>query len=284
MEEETPSAMHADQSIRLASGTIRRMLVLAVGVGLASPASAQEQSTEELAKKAQNPIADLISLPFQSNTNFGVGPFHSPQEILNIQPVIPISINPDWNLITRWITPVISQPKLSPTGNEQFGIGDLNPSLFFSPAKPAEIIWGVGPTFLLPTATDQNLGNHRWGAGPSVVVLTIQGHWLFGALANNIWSFASTGKGSNVNQMLIQPFVNYNFPDGWYLTSSPVITADWLADGRKWTVPVGGGFGRLFKLGEQPINTQVQVFYNVTTPRGGAKWQARLQMQLLFPK
>jgi hypothetical protein len=161
---------------------------------------------------------------------------------------------------------------------------DDHPSLFLSPAKPGEIIWGVGPTFLLPTATDQNLGNHRWGAGPSVVVLTIQGHWLFDALANNIWSFASTGKGSNVNQMLIQPFVNYNFPGGWYLTSSPVVTANWLADGRKWTVPVGGGFGRLFKVGEQPVNMQVQAFYNVTTPRGGAKWQARIQMQFLFPK
>jgi hypothetical protein len=92
------------------------------------------------------------------------------------------------------------------------------------------------------------------------------------------------GKGSNVNQMLINPFVNYNFPDGWYLTSGPDVTADWLANGRKWTVPVGGGFGRLFKLGEQPINMQLQAFYNVATPRGGAKWQARFQVQFLFPQ
>ena len=120
----------------------------------------------------------MISLPFQSNTNFGVGPFHAPQEVLNIQPVIPISISDDWNLITRWITPVISQPKILPTGHEEFGMGDLNPSFFL----------GIGPTFLLPTATDQNLGDHRWGAGPAAVVLTIQGHWVIGALANNIWS------------------------------------------------------------------------------------------------
>ena len=265
------------------------VLLPVMGPGFASIAVGQdrspgEESTEELAKKAQNPVADLISVPFQSNTNFGVGPFDSPQEILNIQPVIPFHVTPDWNLITRWITPVISQPKLSPTGHEEFGIGDLNPSLFLSPAKPGEIIWGIGPTFLLPTATDQNLGNHRWGAGPSAVVLTIQGHWLFGVLANNIWSFASTGKGSNVNQMLIQPFVNYNFPEGWYLTSSPVITANWLADGRKWTVPVGGGFGRVFKISEQHVNMQLQAFYNVATPRGGAKWQARFEVTLLFPE
>lgn len=163
------------------------LLALAAGIGLTSAASAEEPSTEELAKEAQNPVANLISLPFQSNTNFGVGPFHSPQEILNIQPVIPVTINQDWNLITRWITPIISQPKLSPTDQEQFGIGDLNPSFFLSPARPGEIIWGIGPTFLLPTATDQNLGNHRWGAGPSAVLLTIQGHWVLGVLANNIW-------------------------------------------------------------------------------------------------
>ena len=260
------------------------LLLLVAGTAFATAALAEDDSTEELAKKAQNPIADMISLPFQSNTNFGVGPYQAPQEILNIQPVIPIHIDQDWNLITRWITPVISQPKLSPIGHEQFGLGDLNPSFFLSPAKPGEIIWGVGPTFLLPTATDQNLGDHRWGAGPSVVLLTIQGHWLYGVLANNIWSFASTGNGSNVNEMLIQPFVNYNFPGGWYLTSSPVVTADWLARGRKWTVPVGGGVGRLLKLDKQPINLQVQVFYNVATPRGGAKWQARLEATLLFPK
>ena len=264
------------------------LFLSAAGLGWAASASGQEQtseqSTEALAKAAQNPVANMISLPFQSNTNFGFGPFHQPQEILNIQPVIPVSITPDWNLITRWVTPVVSQPKLSPTDNREFGLGDANPQFFFSPAKPGEIIWGIGPTFLLPTATDQNLGNHRWGAGPTAVLLTIQGQWVLGVLANNIWSFASTGNGSNVNQMTIQPFVNYNFPKGWYLTSSPIMTANWLAKGEKWTVPVGGGFGRTFKLGEQPVNMSLAAYYNAVTPKGGAKWQARFQVQFLFPK
>jgi hypothetical protein len=267
---------------------------LAIAIGLTSasaalaeePSAADEEKTEELAKAAQNPVANLISVPFQFQSNFGVGPYHQPQGVLNIQPVIPIPINDDWNLITRWITPVIAQPRLSPTDGREFGLGDVNPSFFLSPSKPSEggIIWGVGPTFLLPTATDKNLGNHRWGAGPSAVVLTIKGPWVVGVLANNIWSFASTGKGSNVNQMLIQPFANYNFPHGWYLTSSPIITANWLASGAKWTVPVGGGFGRLFKVGELPINMQLAAYYNVETPKGGAKWQARFQVQLLFPR
>jgi hypothetical protein len=267
--------------------------VMAIGLALASPALGQEQSgdaneksTEDLAKAAQNPVANLISVPFQFQSNFGVGPYHQPQGVLNIQPVIPITINDDWNLITRWITPVIAQPRLSPTDGREFGLGDLNPSFFLSPSKPGGggIIWGIGPTFLLPTATDKNLGNHRWGAGPSAVVLTIKGPWVVGVLANNIWSFASTGKGSNVNQMLIQPFVNYNFSHGWYLTSSPIITANWLASGAKWTVPVGGGFGRLFKVGQLPVNMSLAAYYNVETPKGGAKWQARFQVQLLFPR
>lgn len=267
---------------------------LAIAIGLASASAAlgeersaaDEEKTEELAKAAQNPIANLISVPFQFQSNFGVGPYHQPQGVLNIQPVIPIKINDDWNLITRWVTPVIAQPRLSPTDGREFGLGDLNPSLFLSPSKPGEggIIWGVGPTFLLPTATDRNLGNHRWGAGPSIVLLTIKGPWVVGVLANNIWSFASTGKGSNVNQMLVQPFVNYNLPHGWYLTSSPIITANWLAPGAKWTVPAGGGFGRLFKVGELPVNASLAAYYNVETPKGGAKWQARFQVQLLFPR
>lgn len=261
-------------------------------MALASTAMAQEQpaaeekSTEELAKAAQNPIASLISVPFQFQSNFGVGPYHRPQGVLNVQPVIPITINDDWNLITRWVTPILSQPQLTPTDHREFGLGDLNPSFFLSPSKPGDggIIWGIGPTFLLPTATDTNLGNHRWGAGPTAVLLTIKGPWVVGVLANNIWSFASTGQGANVNQMLIQPFVNYNFPHGWYLTSSPIVTANWLASGAKWTVPAGGGFGRVFKVGELPINMSLAAYYNIETPKGGAKWQARFQVQLLFPK
>jgi hypothetical protein len=262
----------------------------ATSLPMALPSEAQEEkaaaapdSTEELAKASQNPVANLISVPFQFNENFGVGPYRQPQSILNIQPVIPFHINEDWNLITRWITPLISQPKLGPTDQREFGLGDINPSLFLSPAKPGEIIWGIGPTFLLPTATDKNLGNSKWGTGPALVVLTIQGPWVVGALANNIWSFASTGRGSNVNLMTLNPFVNYNFHGGWYLTSSPIITANWLAKGDKWTVPVGGGFGRLFKIGKQPINMQLAAYYNAETPKGGAKWQARFQVQLLFP-
>ena len=242
-------------------------------------------SKEELAKLAQNPVANLISVPFQNNFNFGVGPNKVCQYVLNVQPVIPITLNDEWNLITRWITPIIDQPSPAPGVRSASGLGDINPSFFLAPANPGKIIWGIGPTTTLPTATDPLLGTGMYQVGPSAVALTIQGHWVFGALVNNQWSVAGWG-GRNLNNFLLQPFVNYNLPNGWYLTSSPIITADWTADHRDmWTVPLGAGMGKIVKLGGKlPLNLQLAAYDNVCTPRNGADWQLRFQVQILLPK
>lgn len=193
-------------------------------------------SAEELAKIAQNPVANMISIPFQNNFNFDVGPNKATQYLLNFQPVVPITLNEDWNLITRWITPIINQPSPAPGVRSAFGIGDINPSFFLSPAKPGALIWGVGPTTTLPTATDSMLGAGKYQVGPSAVVLRIQGHFLFGALANNQWSVGGWGP-KNQNNFLLQPFLNYNLPHGWYLSTSPILTANWNANHRDmWTV------------------------------------------------
>lgn len=240
--------------------------------------------TEELAKKTQNPVSDLISVPFQNNFNFGIGPNRVTQWDLNFQPVIPLHLNECWNLIARIITPIINQPSPAPGIHSAFGLGDINPTFFLSPAKPHKLIWGIGPTFLLPTATDPLLGQEKWCAGPSVVGLIMPGHWVIGALANNQWSFAGWGNRS-VNQMLIQPFINLNLPEGWYLTTSPVITANWKATSDdRWTVPVGGGVGRIFKMFDQHLNAQLQAFCNVKTPHEGPDWQLRAEIALLFPE
>jgi hypothetical protein len=271
---------------------------------LSTLAIAQEQSsTEDLAKKTQNPVADLISVPLQSNFNFGAGFHHNNMiYVLNIQPVIPIKLSEEWNLITRTIMPVISQPSLFPSfggtvsGTTGSGLGDFNPTFFLSPAKPGELIWGLGPTFTLPTATDRDLGAGKWSMGPAGVLLTMQGHWVYGALLNNQWSVGGWGD-KPVNAFLMQPFVNYNLPDGWYLTSGPIVTANWKADkaGDVWTVPLGGGFGKLFRLGsilpveghpiaKLPINMQLAAYGNVAKPEFGPAWQLRFQIQFLFPK
>ncbi|MGB7436326.1 MAG: hypothetical protein WBR26_02470 [Candidatus Acidiferrum sp.] len=264
----------------------------------ATPAAAV--NTDALRNAAQNPVASLISVPLQDNFNFGIGPADRTQNVLNIQPVIPMSVSKDWNLIVRWITPVIYQPlpvaqlpgtPLQSTG--VYGLGDMNPSFFLVPKK-SKIIWGVGPTVVLPTATNTTyLGQGKLSVGPSVVVLVQPPHWTIGFLANNVWSvaghsdFNSAGQVNKppVNQFLLQWFVNYNMKKGWYLTTSPIVTANWRGgDSNVWTVPFGGGVGRIMKLGFQPVNVTAQFYGNAVHPPGTSPWGLRLQFVLLFPK
>lgn len=255
---------------------------------VAGSASVQaELSTEELAKLAQNPVGNLISVPFQNNTNLNYGPEKKTQNILNIQPVIPVSVNEDWNIITRTILPVVSQPALYPGDDRTNGLGDTVFTAFLSPAKPGNVIWGAGPVVQLPTNTDSQLGNRNWGMGLSGVVLHLEhgDPWVYGVLVNNIWSLTDSGTGGSYNNATIQPFLNFNFPGGLYLTSSPIITANWKAENsQRWVVPLGGGVGKIFHIGRLPVNTQLSAYYNVVTPDDEANWQVRAQVQFMFPK
>ena len=244
---------------------------------IANPAFG-EMSAEELAKLAQNPVGNLISVPFQNNTNLNFGPEKGTQNILNIQPVIPISLTPDWTVITRTIVPVIWMPTLGPESPATSGIGDIQMTAFLSPANPGEWIWGAGPIAQFPTNSREELGNKNWGLGPSAVLLHME-------KGNNIWSLTSDKQGGAYSNGLIQPFVNYNFEGGLYLTSAPILTVNWKAENsQQWTVPVGGGVGKIFHIGKLPVNTQISAYYNVVTPDYGANWQIRAQVQLMFPK
>ena len=246
-----------------------------------------EMSAEELAKLAQNPVGNLISLPFQNNTNLNFGPEKGTQNILNIQPVVPISVDKDWNIITRTILPVIWMPALGPDMGAKSGIGDLQLTAFLSPANPGEWIWGLGPIVQAPTNSNAELGNKNWGLGPSAVLLHIKhgDPWVYGALVNNVWSVTSNKQGGAYNNGLIQPFVNYNFPEGLYLTSAPIWTVDWKANGsQRWTIPLGGGIGKIFHFDKLPVNTQISAYYNFIRPDFAANWQIRAQVQLMFPK
>ncbi len=257
------------------------IVILCFGVG--SPVFAQDES--ELAKKTQNPVSDLISVPIQNNFNFGVGPDDDLQYVLNIQPVYPMNLSENWNWIHRAIIPFIDQPELAPGFGDEFGLSDIQYQGFLSPAKPGKLIWGVGPVLSFPTAGDEALGTEKWSAGVGAVALTIKGPWVIGALVTNIWSFAGEDDRADVNQGLLQYFINYNFPGGFYFTSAPVITANWEADSDdRWTVPFGGGFGKILKIGKLPINTSLSAYYNVEHPDNGPEWSARLQFQFLFPK
>ena len=204
--------------------------------------------------------------------------------MLNIQPVVPLHINADWNLISRTIMPVISQPNPISNGNTN-GIGDVTQEFFVSPTHPGELIWGVGPVFTIPSATDPILGQGKVLLGLTAVLLVTPGHGVIGALVNNQWSVGGNPLRPAVNEFLAQPFVNYNMAHGWFLTTSPVITANWLAaPDQRWTVPIGGGIGRIFKLGDQPVSLQIQGLYNVVRPDGAPTWQLRTELSLLFPE
>jgi len=259
----------------------------------AAPAS----DTEALAKATQNPVANLISVPFQNNTNFAIGPYDRTQNILNVQPVIPTRLNPHVMLISRIIQPIVWQPYSAQTTGGEFGFGDMSPTFFLSPANPGKLIWGAGPAWVFPTATNQLLGQGKVSIGPSVVALLQPGHWTLGALVNNVWSFAGSGSRPEVNQMTLQYFINYNLHKGWFLTSSPIITANWnnaatldaangndTTSGGRWTIPFGGGAGRITRLGPQPVNIAVNFYGNAVHPSGASSWGMRFQIALLYPQ
>jgi hypothetical protein len=248
--------------------------------------TANAEETPEIAKQAQNPIASLISVPFQNSTTFGVGENSRVQDSLLIEPVVPFRLTSDWNLITRTIVPLIDQPTLAPGLGNVGGLGDVQLSLYMSPVRPfGGLIWGLGPSFSFATASDRSLGSGKNSAGLSTALLTIKGPWLVGVLITDVASIGGQDDRKNVHQFLMQPFLDFNFPHGWYLASSPIITADWRATpGNKWTVPLGGGGGKILHIGHQAVNAYVQAFDDVIRPHQGGTWTLRVQAQLLFPK
>jgi len=268
------------------------LVVLACCVLAAAPASAQDETTEEevseynLAQQLSNPVAALLSLPLQLNYDRGMGPADDGDRfLLNVQPVVPFSLSPDWNLISRTIVPVIDQQNVAPGGGSQFGLGDTVQSLFFSPAKPTAggLIYGVGPALLLPTATAQRRGTEQWAAGPTGVVLKQQGPWTYGALANHLWSYAGDSDRASVNATFVQPFVTYVTSTFTTYAVNTESTYDW--NNAQWTVPVNLTVAQLLRVGDQLLQLAVGARYwaesSDLAPEG---WGFRFTTTLLFPR
>jgi hypothetical protein len=252
---------------------------------LAPPASAQD--VQSLVQEAKNPLANLINVQFIYDALLNVGPDKNVQDTLTIQPVIPFALDPNWSVITRTVLPLISQPAGAPGGSATNGVGDTQFAAFLSPARSGKLVWGVGPVFQIPTATKDALGQGKWGAGPAAAAQWSGDQWTFGALLNNIWSFAGGSGRPAVNQMQLQPEINYTFKANAnrYLSFSPTITANWEASGSdRWTVPISLGFGQLVKVGKQSVNLQATAYYNVVAPPGAGNWTLELLVQLLFPQ
>ena len=260
---------------------------------------AQEESAQgsggSLRAATQNPISSMYSLPFKFS--FDNGATNGDANFLNIQPVLPVTVG-EWNLVNRFIIPLADAPGGVPglpnnpgvgdptESGRTSGLGDINYSLFFNPLDAkGGLIWGAGGSITAPTASDDRLGSGKWSAGPTVVGL-VQPSWgTYGGLARHLWSFAGEDNRRKVNQSLIEPFVNYNLDNGWYLLTDSVITVDWeIKSGDKVTLPLGGGFGKIIQVGKQPMNLRAEAYYNVIHPDGAPNWTVGATIQFLFPK
>jgi len=255
-----------------------------------------------MAKQSQNPLGTIISLPFEFSSYSGIGPSDATAYALTLKPVYPVDLG-NWNLINRFIVPTVYSAGQDEDvildssvdiGNgsftemvagSAFGLADITYTAYLSPKDSGSWIWGVGGALTLPTATDNRYASDKWSAGPAFVALTMPGNWVAGLLIQNVWSFAGESDAANVNKFLFQYFINYVMDDGWYLSSTPIITANWEADsGSQWTVPFGGGVGKLVKHGKLPVDYKLAAYWNADSPEQAPDWNLQFTIKFLFPK
>lgn len=240
---------------------------------------------QALQKTTQNTVATVMSIPVENIGNFNMGPYDRNQDVVFVKPLIPIQLSENWRLILRTLQPVRWQPYVSRNRGGEFGLGDMNPTFFLSPRSRGMLAWGVGPTFLLPTATDRTLGQGKFSVGPEFALFVQPGHWTFGTLISNVWSVAGSSGHPNVNQMQFQYFITYCLKRGWDLETSPIVAANWKGrTGNVWTVPFGGGVGKIVHFGSRPAKLSAQLYRTAVSPSGAAPWSMRVQTEFLFPK
>ncbi|MFT5729591.1 MAG: hypothetical protein ACI8PB_003762 [Desulforhopalus sp.] len=261
-------------------------LLIPIFLYASEPKTSSTISDAELAQELSNPVADLITLPIQMNYDQNYGSTDDGWKFqTNIQPVLPLSLNEEWNIITRTILPVVSQEDIFLGAGSQFGLGDTSFSMFFSPKEPTSggVIWGVGPIFLLPTATQEELGTEKWGAGPSAIALTMKGPWTLGVLSNHIWSFAGESQRDEVNNTFMQPFVAYTWSNAWTVSFQSETTYNW--ESGNWSVPINFAVAKLVRIGKLPVSLQAGFGYWAESPDAGPEGlRFRLQANFVLPK
>jgi len=257
--------------------------LLVSSIRLLAQAPQPDHNVTELAKTTQNPVGDLVSVPFQFNFNSGGALRDETFFNLNFQPVIPIHISPKVTLISRTIVPFNSFS--GPNGTRYSGAGDIQQQTFFTPGKAGKVIWGIGPAFSLPAATALPAQTGTWAAGGSAVVLAMPGPWVLGSLFSQLSPLTDANGQPRTNLFLWQYFVNYNFSKGWAIASAPSITANWDApSGQQWTIPVGLGISRTTVFNRQPMTLTFQYYKNVRKPDNSPGTLARFAVTFIFPQ
>ena len=253
----------------------------AATVASSVPTGAEDEQTK-LAMQLNNPVASLISMPLQSNWDFGIGPNDAYRYTLNVQPVIPITLNDEWNLISRTIVPIIDAESPAPGIDDASGLGNITQSFFLSPQKPTAtgLIWGAGPVFVIPTATNDLLGGNQWGMGPTALVLKQKDGWTLGMLANQLWSF--NGGNDSFNATYLQPFVAYTTKTHTTFAINSESTYNWIDS--QWTIPFNLMVAQLVKIGEVPVQFQLGGRWYAEKPDGGPNWGLRFAVTFLFPR
>jgi hypothetical protein len=255
----------------------------------AAPAIQTQPTNNDLSKESENPVSLVITLPLRYEADFHDGPYNATKHTFDLdQAVLPFRLNDDWALITRTKFPAYSEPPKKLGDSWVTGLGNGYTTFFLSPAHGDSFYWGAGPVLYYPSATNTALGVNKWGSGPSVAFVRKNGEspWVFGSVVNNIWSFGGPPQSSDrTNSLLMNPFISYHFGDGWSIGSSPNITANWLSKpGQVWTVPVGGGIAKTFRLGSQPVKLDLDGYYNAVRPQASNEtWLLQLTLTFLFP-
>lgn len=263
------------------------------GTNEEQPPKNKQEKIKELAIQVQNPISDLVRFGFTNFLEFGSGPTNSNINIFNLNASTTRQFG-QWSLLNRLVVPLLYLPESVPDASSgdsgrSFGLGDIEYTAFLVRDESKRVlksIVGIGPTIIFKSATDDRMGLGKWSVGPSMAIARMQYPWVHGVVLRNIWSFAGDSDRPKVNFFLIQPFVNYNFTNGWYLTSTPGIIANWEADSRdQWTVPIGGGIGKLLFRGDKhPVNLKLQSFYFLEKPDIGPDWSLNFEFRILFPQ
>jgi hypothetical protein len=265
---------------------LRIPIMVVTCMWLSNQAVAQDGGKAELAQELTNPIADLVTIPIQMNFDNNIGVDDEGSKVTtNIQPVIPVVINNDWNLITRTIFPFISQDNISPGGGSQSGLGDITEQLFFSPKQPTAggIIWGAGAVLIFPTASDSQLGTEKWSLGPAGVAISMRGPWTLGALGNHAWSIAGDSDRADINNTFLQPFVAYTWPNAWTAVIQSESNYNWETE--QWSIPVNVAASKLVVFGKLPVSLQAGVGYWLESPDTGPEGiRYRLQANIVLPK